>query len=57
LGLAIEALLAKIEIDAAFDAAIVRFKSGDDAAFEEQQKLHAAREVINDRLASLVSNE
>ncbi len=57
LGLAIEALLAKLEIEAAFDAAITRFKSGDDAAFEEQQKLHAAREVINDRLASLAGNE
>jgi hypothetical protein len=34
-----------------------RFRAGDDSAFEEQQKLHAAREVINDRLASLAGNE
>ncbi len=57
LGLAIDTLMAKVEIEAAFETAIARFKAGDDAAFEEQQKLHAAREVINERLASLASNE
>jgi len=57
LGLAVETLMAKVEIEAAFEAAIARFKAGDDSAFEEQQNLHAAREVINERLASLASNE
>jgi DNA primase len=57
LGLAIDALMARVEIEAAFESAIARFRAGDDAAFEEQQKLHAAREDINERLASLASNE
>jgi len=57
LGLAIETLMAKVEIEAAFETAMVRFKAGDEAAFEEQQRLHAAREVANERLASLASNE
>jgi DNA primase len=57
LGLAIETLMAKVEIEAAFETAMSRFKAGDEAAFEEQQRLHAAREVINERLASLASNE
>jgi DNA primase len=57
LGLAIDALLTKVEIEAAFATAIAQFKAGDDAAFAEQQRLHAAREAINERLASLASNE
>lgn len=57
LGLAIETLMAKVEIEAAFETAMSRFKAGDEAAFEEQQRLHAAREVVNERLASLASNE
>jgi DNA primase len=57
LGLAIETLMAKVEIEAAFETAMNRFRAGDEAAFEEQQRLHAAREVINERLASLASNE
>ncbi len=57
LGLAIETLMAKVEIEAAFETAMTRFKAGDEAAFEEQQRLHAAREVVNERLASLASNE
>ena len=57
LGLAIETLMAKVEIEAAFETAMIRFRAGDEAAFEEQQRLHAAREVVNERLASLASNE
>ena len=57
LGLAIETLMAKVEIEAAFETAMARFKAGDEAAFAEQQRLHAAREVVNERLASLASNE
>jgi DNA primase len=57
LGLAIETLMAKVEIEAAFETAMGRFRAGDEAAFEEQQRLHAAREVVNERLASLASNE
>ncbi|WP_037501552.1 DNA primase [Sphingomonas jaspsi] len=57
LAMAMETVAAKVELDAAFEAAMARFRAGDDSAFEEQQKLHAAREVINDRLASLAGNE
>jgi DNA primase len=57
LGLAIETLMAKVEIEAAFETAMTRLKAGDEAAFVEQQRLHAAREVVNERLASLASNE
>jgi DNA primase len=57
LGLAIDALLTKVEIEAAFATAMTRFKAGDETAFAEQQRLHAAREAINERLASLAGNE
>jgi hypothetical protein len=31
--------------------------AGDDDAIEEQQRLHASREAINERLANLAGNE
>ena len=47
LGLAIEALVAKVEIEAALaKRPSARFRAGDEAAFDEQQRLHAAREEI-----------
>ena len=59
LGLAIEALAAASEIEAALLAATRRFMAdmNDSAAFEEQQRLHASREAMNQRLANLASNE
>jgi len=57
LGLAIEALAATAEIEAALGAATQRLIAGDDSAFIEQQRLHAAREAIKERLAHLASNE
>ncbi len=57
LGSAIEALAATSEIEAAFAAATRRLISGDDSAIEEQQRLHAQREAINERLANLAGNE
>ena len=57
LGSAIEALAATAEIEAAFAAATTRLVAGDDRAFEEQQRLHAQREAINQRLANLAGNE
>ena len=57
LGSAIEALAATTEIAAAFAAATERLMAGDDSALEEQQRLHASREAINQRLANLAGNE
>jgi DNA primase len=57
LGSAIEALAATSEIEAALIAATQRLVAGDDRAFEEQQRLHASREAINQRLANLAGNE
>ena len=57
LGSAIEALTSTSEIEAAFAAATRRLISGDDSAIEEQQRLHAQREAINERLANLAGNE
>jgi len=57
LGFAIEALAATTEIEAALLAATRRLVAGDDGAFEEQQRLHASREAINERLANLAGNE
>jgi DNA primase len=57
LGLAIEALAAASEIEAALVDATRRLMGGDDSAFEEQQRLHASREAMNQRLANLASNE
>jgi DNA primase len=57
LGLAIEALAANSEIAAALELATQRLVAGDATAFEEQQRLHASREAMNQRLANLASNE
>ncbi len=57
LGSAIDALAATTEIEMALDAATRRLGAGDDEAFEEQQRLHASRESINQRLANLAGNE
>ncbi len=57
LGSAIEALAATTEIEAAFAAATNRLIAGDETALEEQQRLHAQREAINERLANLAGNE
>ena len=57
LGLAIEALSARIDLDAAFAAAQQRLANGDDDAFVEQQRLHTLREALKERLASLAGND
>jgi DNA primase len=59
LGSAIEALAATSEIEAALADATRRFKAdmSDVQAFEEQQRLHASRDAINERLANLAGNE
>jgi hypothetical protein len=59
LGSAIEALAAASEIEAALAAATMRFMAdmSDESAFEEQQRLHASREAMNQRLANLAGNE
>jgi DNA primase len=57
LGVAIDALAAEEEIGAALIAATERLKAGEDQAFEEQLRLHSAREEIRERLAALVGTE
>ena len=57
LASAIDALAATAEIEAALIEATRRLVGGDDRAFEEQQRLHAQREAINQRLANLAGNE
>jgi DNA primase len=57
LGLALETLAATGEIDAALGQATERLKGGDGEAFAEQQRLHAAREALNERLASLAGSD
>jgi len=58
LVLAIETLAARPGIDAALAAATARLKDeGDEAAFQEQQRLRAARDDADRRLASLVESE
>ena len=57
LGLAIEALTATGEIEAALAAATTRLIAGDENAFGEQQRLHELRDAMKERLASLASNE
>jgi DNA primase len=54
LALAIEALAARPGLDAALDAATARLQQGgDQAAFEEQQRLRAARDEADRQLATL----
>ena len=57
LGVAIEALSAEGEIGAALSQATERLKAGDEQAFEEQQRLHLAREQVKQRLASLAGTD
>ena len=53
LGVAIEALSADGEIGAALAEATERLQAGEEQAFEEQRRLHVAREKVKERLASL----
>ena len=58
LGLAVEALVAKSEIELALAEATKRLKQEfSDSAYAEQQRLIAAEKSYNDRLASLAGNE
>ena len=58
LALAVEALIARTEIDSALADATRRLERDfTDSAFAEQQRLLAERRQINDRLASLAGNE
>ncbi len=58
LGAALEAVIARSEIEAALGEATRRLeKDFSEAAFAEQQRLIAAKKSYNDRLASLASNE
>jgi DNA primase len=57
LGVAIDALAAEEEIGAALVEATERLKAGEEQAFEEQLRLHSAREEIKQRLASLVGTD
>jgi len=57
LGVAIDALAAEEEIGAALLEATERLKAGDEDAFDEQRRLHVAREEIMQRLASLAGTE
>jgi len=53
LGVAIEALSADGEIGAALAQATERLMAGEEQAFDEQRRLHVAREKVKERLASL----
>jgi DNA primase len=53
LGVAIEALSADGEIGAALAKATERLQAGEEQAFDEQRRLHVAREKVKERLASL----
>ena len=58
LALAIETLAARPGLDAALEAATARLKDdGDDTAFAEQQRLRAARDEADRRLATLFEAE
>ncbi len=58
LGAALEAVIARSEIEAALDEATRRLeKDFSEEAYAEQQRLNAAKKSYNDRLASLASNE
>jgi DNA primase len=57
LGSAIDALAADGEIGAALAAATERLKAGEEDAFEEQLRLHSARERVKERLASLAGTD
>jgi DNA primase len=58
LGAALEAVIARSEIEAALKEATRRLEQDfSDVAYAEQQRLMAAKKSYNDRLASLASNE
>jgi DNA primase len=57
LEVAIETLSAQAEIAEALRAATERLKSGDESAFDEQHRLHAAREEQKERLAQLAASD
>jgi len=58
LALVIETLAARPGLDAALAAATARLKDeGDEAAFEEQQRLRAARDEADTQLATLFEAE
>jgi DNA primase len=57
LEVAIETLSAQAEIAAALQAATERLKLGDESAFDEQHRLHAAREEQKERLAQLAASD
>ena len=57
LGVAIEALSADGEIGAALARATERLQAGEEQAFEEQRRLHVARQKVKERLASLTGTD
>nr|WP_295370216.1 DNA primase [uncultured Sphingosinicella sp.] len=58
LVLVIDTLAARPGLDAALDAATARLKEmGDEAAFEEQQRLRAARDEADRQLATLIESD
>jgi DNA primase len=57
LGVAIEALSADGEIGAALAQATERLMAGEEQAFDEQRRLHVAREKVKERLASLTGTD
>lgn len=58
LVLVIETLAARPGLDAALEAATARLKEeGDEAAFQEQQRLRAARDEADSRLAALIEGD
>ena len=58
LVLVVETLAARPGLDAAMEAATARLKEeGDEAAFQEQQRLRAAREEADRQLASLLEGD
>jgi DNA primase len=57
LGIAIETLSAQREIAAALADATERLKQGDESAFDEQLRLHAAQGETTERLAKLTASD
>ena len=58
LVLVIDTLAARPGLDAALEAATARLKDdGDEAAFEEQQRLRAARDEVERQLATLIEGD
>jgi DNA primase len=57
LGVAIEALGAQADIAAALADATERLKNGDESAWDEQLRLHAAQGETTKRLAELAAGD